>query len=244
MKPSTIKKLKFLYLVMLVAGLISAITYGVYRGLEIFFEDDFPAPYDVFNEMFFATLPVFHFAYIYFTMVAVPMLATIHKCEETSCTDTSPGATRAIHKFIILVVLENVAGFVGTFLVLYIDQLLLGILHIPVLWIWEIAMIGIFFVIAKNLPRIAGTVNSDVQEFHVRGYHVHESMFGLAFIFAAILLVLNARFSAFDLIFASFFFIFGGFLFGRDIKDVMEGKFIEKIPDKKAEAETKEKRLF
>jgi hypothetical protein len=237
MQPDTIKKLKFVYLVMLVAGLICAVTYGVFRALEIFFEVDFPAPFDVLNDVFFIFLPIFHFAFL----VAVPMLATIHKCEEECKQDP---ARHSIRKFVILVVVENVLGFFGAFLVLYIDDLLLGILHIPLLWVWEVATVGIFFVLAKNLPRIAGTVNSDVQEFRVHGYHVHESMFGVVFIFAAILLVFNARFSAIDVLFASFFFIFGGFLFGRDIKDVMAGKFIEKVKDKKTDAEKDEKRLF
>jgi hypothetical protein len=238
---TTIKELKFAYLVMLVAGLVCAITYGVFRALEIFFEVGFPAPYDVLNDMFFVSLPIFHFAYIYGFLVAVPMLATIQKCEEICDKDPARHSARI---FVILVMVENVLGFLGAFLVLYIDDLLLGILHIPLLWVWEIATVGLFFLLARNLPRIAGTVNTSVQEFHVHGYHIHESMFGVAFIFAAILLVFNARFSAFDVLFASFFFIFGGFLFGRDIKDVMAGKFIEKIPDKKADSENAEKRLL
>ncbi|MEX2684500.1 MAG: hypothetical protein Q6373_023215 [Candidatus Sigynarchaeota archaeon] len=241
MDPSRIKKLKFVYLVMLVAGLISAITYGVGRALEIFFETDFPQPYDVFNRIFFTGLSVFHFAYIFCFLVAVPMLVTINKCEEI-CKSKTTGFPMKI--FILLVILENSLGFLVTFILLYIDFMILGILHVPLLWLWELATVGIFFIIARNLPRVAGTVNVDVQEFHVRGYHVHESVFGLAFIFAAILLVFNARFSAFDVLFASFFFVFGGFLFGRDIKDVMAGKFIEKVRDKKAESENAEKRLF
>jgi hypothetical protein len=241
MQPATIKKLKFVYLVMLVAGIISAATYGVLLALEIFHEVDFPAPFNVLNRAFFIALPIFHFAYIYCFLVAVPMLATIQKCEEIC--NKNP-ALHPVRVFIALFIIENVLGFLGTFLVLYVDGLLLGILHIPLLWLWEIATIVIFFLLARNLPRIAGTVNVSVQEFHVHGYHVHESMFGLAFIFTAILLVFNARFSAFDLIFASFFFIFGGFLFGRDIKDVMAGNFIEKIKDKKADSEQGEKRLF
>jgi hypothetical protein len=241
MQMAIIKKLKFAYLVMLVAGLICAVTYAVLRALEIFHEVDFPAPFDVLNRAFFIALPIFHFAYIYCILVAVPMLATIQKCEETCNKNPERHPFRA---FATLVVIENVLGFIGALLVLYVDDLFLGILHIPLLWLWEIGTVVIFFLVARNLPRIAGTVNISVQEFHVHGYHVHESMFGLTFIFAAILLVFNARFSAFDLIFASFFFIFGGFLFGRDIKDVMAGKFIEKIKDKKADSEQGERRLF
>ncbi|NMC05788.1 MAG: hypothetical protein GYA24_11275, partial [Candidatus Lokiarchaeota archaeon] len=196
---------------------------------------------DILNRLFFTFLPIFHVAYIYAFLVAVPMLATIHKCEEVCKSDP---AGHSLRVFAILVAIENVLGFLGAFLLLYVDDVLLGILHIPLLWAWEVSMVGIFFIIAKNLPRIAGTVNADVQEFRVHGYHVHESVFGLAFIFAAILLVFNARFSAIDVIFASFFFIFGGFLFGRDIKDVMAGKFIEKVKDKAADVEKDGKRLF
>nr|MDO8085184.1 hypothetical protein [Candidatus Sigynarchaeum springense] len=242
MQPDTIKTLKFVYLVMLVAGLICAITYGIGRALEIFFETDFPEPYDVFNRIFFTGLVVFHFAYVFCFLVAVPMLVTIHKCEEI-CKSNPSGHPLRI--FAWLVLLENVLGLIVAVLVLYIDEMLHQFgTHIPLLWLWELATVGIFFILARNLPRVASTVNVDVQEFHVRGYHVHESVFGLAFIFAAILLVFNARFSAFDVLFASFFFIFGGFLFGRDIKDVMAGKFVEKVRDKKAESEKAEKRLF
>lgn len=226
---------------MLVSGLVCAVTYGIGRALEIFFETRFSKPYDVFNDIFFTGLFIFHFAYVFCFLVAVPMLVTIHKCEEMCKSDLTGRPARV---FAWLVLIENVLGFLGAVLLLYIDEMLLGVLHIPLLWLWELATIGMFFVLAKNMPRIAGTVNADVQEFHVRGYHVHESVFGVAFIFAAILLVFNARFSAFDVLFASFFFIFGGFLFGRDIKDVMAGKFIEKIPDKKADSEKREKRLF
>ncbi len=239
MQPYTFKKLKFVYLVMLVAGIISAIVYGFLRALEIF--HPYPPPFDVVSRAFFIALPTFHFAYIYCFLVAVPMLATIEKCEE-GCKKNP--ARHSIRNFVFLVAAENVLGFLGAFFVLYIDDLLLDIPHIPLLWLWELATVGIFFVLAKNMPRVAGTVNADLQEFHVRGYHVHESMFGIAFIFAAILLVFNARFSAFDVLFASFFFLFGGFLFGRDIKDVMAGKFIEKVKDKKADSEKAEKRLF
>ncbi len=224
---------------MLVAGIISAVVYGVLRALEFF--HPYPPPFDVISEAFYIALPIFHFAYIYCFLVAVPMLVTIHKCEEMCNKHPERHLTRAYGMFALL---ENVLGFLGAVLVLYVDDLLLGVLHIPLLWLWELTTVAIFFVLAKNMPRIAGTVNSDVQEFRVHGYHVHESMFGLSFIFAAIMLVFNARFSAIDVLFASFFFVFGGFLFGRDIKDVMAGKFIEKVKDKKADAEQDEKRLF
>ncbi len=232
MQTTTIKKLKFVYLVMLVAGIISAVTYGILRALEIF--HPYAPPFDGVSRVFFIALPVFHFAYIYCFLVSVPMLVTIHKCEEMCNKHPERHPARV---YGTLSVLENVLSFLCTILVLYVDGVLLGFIHIPMLWLWELATVAIFFVLAKNLPRIAGTVNADVQEFRVHGYHVHESMFGLSFIFGAILLVFNARFSAFDVLFASFFFVFGGFLFGRDIKDVMAGKFIEKIKDKKADTE-------
>nr|MDO8109624.1 hypothetical protein [Candidatus Sigynarchaeota archaeon] len=228
MKKTTIKKLKKMYLYMLVVGLTTAITYGFYRALEIFFKTPFPVPWNVLNVLFFAFLPILHFAYAFCFMVAFPLLATIQKCEEKY----PEGCGKAATRYILLLILENALGAISSVaIVLVVDPFFMNTDPVPVLWAWELPTVVIFVIFAMNLPRIAGTINVDVQELHVKGYHVHESMFGIAFFFAAILLIFNARVSVVDVIFASFFFVFGGFLFGRDIKDVIAGKYITKVSD-------------
>ncbi len=228
MKKTTIKKLKYFYLILLVIGLTCAITYGFYRALEVFFRTDFPVPWNILNVLFFTFLPIFHFAYVFCVIVALPLLANIQKCEEKF----PEGCGKAATKYILLLITENIFGALAAITIVFIvDPFFMKTDPVPNLWVWELPTIIIFIIFAINLPRIAGTVNVDMQELHIRGYHVHESMFGIALFFAAILLIFNARISVVDVIFASFFFVFGGFLFGRDIKDVLAGKYITKVSD-------------
>jgi len=225
---TAIKILKLIYLLMLCVGLTSAITYGMYLALDVFFAVLDQA--NVFRITFYFLFPIFRYAYTFCILVAYPMLATIHKCEQACNNGTGKKPT----KYIILAILENVlGGIVAAVLIYIIDPMfviyIFKIYPVPYLWAWELPTIVLFIIFAMKLPSIAGTINEDKQELHLFGYHVHESMFGVIYIFAALLLVFNARVSVIDLIFASLFFVFGGFLFGRDIKDVMAGKFIEKL---------------
>ena len=225
MKKATVKVLKLIYLLVLCVGITSAITYGMYLALQVFFT--VLSDTNIFKITFFFLFPVFHYAYIFCFLVAYPMLATMHKLEECCMEGSGKKAT----KWIIIMILENVLGLIVTASIIYVvDPMFLIYGPVHNLWIWELPTIILFIIFAMNLPRIAGTLNASMEQFHLFGYHVHESMFGIIYFFAAILLVFNARVSVIDLIFASFFFVFGGFLFGRDFKDVMAGKFIEKLP--------------
>ena len=224
MKKETTKVLKKFYLIVLCIGLTSAITYGIYLALRVFFEvlDDA----NIFKIGFNFLLPVFHYTYIFCFILAYPMLATIHKCEEC-CMD---GSERTATRYVVWMVIEHAIAIVfTTIIVMFIDPALNPCGPVPSMWAWELPTLLLFIVFAINLPRIAGTLNADIVQFHIFGYHMHESVFGIFYFCAAILLVFNARVSVVDLIFASFYFVFGGFLFGRDIKDVMAGKFIEKV---------------
>ncbi len=242
MQKKTIKYLKFLYLVIFVTALVSAITYGVYLALEVFFSVPFPEPFNILNEAFFFMKIVFKLAYIYCFIFAFPMLVWIQRCER-KCAGNDNTREAAVY-LLTMIMINCFSVLAATVVILVIDPFFQAQTDPPMLWIWELATIAIFVAFAANLPRMAGTVNNDVQEFHVWGYHVHESIFGVCFIIAGILFIFNANNNTVDIIFASFFFVAGGFLFGRDLKDVLAGKFIEKIPDKKDPDEKSEKRLF
>nr|MDO8118711.1 hypothetical protein [Candidatus Sigynarchaeota archaeon] len=242
MEEKTIKYLKFTYLVIFVAALVSAITYGVYLALEFFFTTPFPVPFDVFNVIFFLMKPIFRFTYIYCFIFAFPMLVLIQRCERKCVGKENEKESRL---YIVIMIAANCLSILaGTLVIFVVDPFFQAYTDPPMLWTWELGTIIIFVAFAANLPHMAGTVNNDLQEFHVWGYHVHESIFGVWFIIAGILFIFNANNNTVEIIFASFFFIAGGFLFGRDLKDVLAGKFIERIPDKKDPKEKSEKRLF
>lgn len=243
METRTIRWLKFIYLVMFVTALGTACAHGFYSALDVFFREPFPVPWNALNEIFYAAWPIVRFTYVYCFIASFPMLALIHRCE-VACTGENAGdARRASRMYVVVMVAWNAcAVLLAVVLLLVVDPFFAGQAGTPLLWIWEIVAIVVFIAFAVNLPRLAGTVNDDIQEFHVRGYHVHESIFGVFFIFTGILFLFNVH-NTVDLIFAAFFFVAGGFLFGRDVKDVMAGKFIEKV-DKGSPAEKKERRLF
>jgi hypothetical protein len=96
------------------------------------------------------------------------------------------------------------------------------------LWVWELGALFAFVLFAINLPKIVGTVNGEIKELHINGYHVHESVFGMIYIIAALLIIFNGPSNMVDMLYSSLFLLMGGFFFGRDIKDVAVGKFIVK----------------
>ena len=223
---SKLSKIKLVYLILLVCGIIAAIVHGISLAMQKFTETIIANDMilEILNEIHF----YFNFAYILCSTVSFLVLSSISKYEKKIQVNKPFEIKKALGKFIIL----TITGAIFSTLVVYIIEPYFTTSDaLPMLWAWEFGAIVIFVLFAVNLPGIAGTVNDDIKEFHVFGYHVHESIFGIVYIVAAILLVFNSFGNVVDLLYASLFFLFGGFLFGRDIKDVIAGKFIVKLED-------------
>lgn len=231
MQQALINKLKLVYLVILIGGLTSAIIYGVQKALEIYFITRFPPPFGIHTDIYNMSKPVFRFIYIYFITLSFPMLITIQNLQDR-LTNSQGNESKVIRNFFLKFILENIGAIVLSLFIILILDSILSAGKIPFLWVYEIAIIVLVIIFSLNLPKIANTVNNDIREFHLWGYHLHESLFGIFFMIAALFFIFNANSNLVDLIYASFFLIMGGFLFGRDIKDVMEGKIIEKVKEK------------
>ncbi|MFX0102697.1 MAG: hypothetical protein ACFFCS_24230 [Candidatus Hodarchaeota archaeon] len=237
MQTSLINKLKLVYLVILIGGLFAAIFYGVQEALEVYFTERFPPPFGIHYDIYWIMRPISRFIYIYFSTLSFPMLVTIQNLQDKLM--GTEDKQKTIQKFILKVIIENIGAILLSLYIIIVLDVVLSAEMKPFLWVYEVIIIVLVIIFSLNLPKIANTVNNDIREFHLWGYHLHESLFGIFFMIAALFFIFNANSNLVDLIFASFFLIMGGFLFGRDIKDVMEGKIIEKIK-KEPEDDTKE----
>ncbi|MHA1682104.1 MAG: hypothetical protein ACTSUE_14290 [Promethearchaeota archaeon] len=74
------------------------------------------------------------------------------------------------------------------------------------------------------ISRAAGFVNLDVYEFSFLGYHVHETVLGILFIFVGLVFILLGN--EIELYLGLLLFFSGSFFIGRDWKDFASGKII------------------
>jgi hypothetical protein len=223
------KRLKILYLIIFCASVASALYHGFQLALAIFFAPAWPAPWAGFRAAYYITYPIFTFLYIYCFIVSFPMLLLVQKYEEAIVAGT-PRTRRKAAGYLAALIAGHVIVIGLTYLLVTVVEPIFMAPDHHWLWVYEMVAFALFFLVARFLPKFSSSVNNQVQEFHIHGYHVHESMFGLFFIFASILFIFNAV-NTVDLIFAGLFAIVGGFFFGRDLKDVLASKFIEKIKD-------------
>jgi hypothetical protein len=203
-------------------GLISAIVHGVCLALDVFVRPlvvgAFP-PLMAFLDKVHACI---RFAFILGSTLGWINLPVLHHLEERE------KRLRSGTFAVFLLGLESaiVLGCICLYFIVGPYFTAPGPHHL--LWIWELGALFAFVMFAINLPRMAGTVNGEIQELHINGYHVHESVFGIIYFIAALLMIFNGPSNMVDMLYSSLFFLMGGFFFGRDIKDVMAGKFIVK----------------
>ena len=82
--------------------------------------------------------------------------------------------------------------------------------------------VGIAFLVAM----VVGNVNEDMWRLYIRGYHVHESVFGIYFAMIGAPLLATYAFYTLQFAIGMVFIVAGIFLIGRDWKDVVAGRIL------------------
>jgi hypothetical protein len=138
-----------------------------------------------------------------------------------------PNQLRTIYILTIIV-------FATTIVLLLVRIYIIGEYTIPVLeYFWG----GLFYysytlsmlLIAVLVLRLAKNAVAVDYRINIRGYHIHECLFGIYFLFIGVPLFLTAgNMFTLESFIGGFFTSFGLSLIGRDWEDVIQGHFIEK----------------
>jgi len=138
-----------------------------------------------------------------------------------------PNQLRSIYIITVIIIATTV-------ILLLLRMFVIGEYTIP--WL-EYIWCGLFYysytlsmlLIAVLVLRLAKNAVAVDYRINIRGYHIHESAFGIYFLFIGVPLILTAgNMFTLESFIGGFFTSFGLSLIGRDWEDVIQGHFIEK----------------
>ncbi|MBD3186404.1 hypothetical protein GF325_06210 [Candidatus Bathyarchaeota archaeon] len=118
----------------------------------------------------------------------------------------------------VLAMFGSGAALAAFLLVIFPERLFLTGSLTVILMFFLTSLIGVL------IARSAGFVNVDVYEVSAGGYHIHETVLGLLFLFVGLVFILLG--TELDLYLGLVLFFAGAFFIGRDWKDYAEGRII------------------